>query len=81
MTKRREFIAGLELAATLPLRARAQKSALSVIGILGAPSSAAYVQNVAAVHEGLKETGYVDGINLKIGCRLWHLNSSKRESC
>jgi ABC-type uncharacterized transport system substrate-binding protein len=64
--KRREFIAGLGLAATLPLPARAQKSALPVIGVLGAPSSATYVQNVAAIHSGLKETGYVEGINVTI---------------
>jgi len=67
--RRREFIAGLGIAATLPLQARAQKSTLPVIGILGAPSPETYVQNVAAVHQGLKEAGYVEGMNVAIEYR------------
>ena len=58
--QRREFIAGVGFTAILPIPARAQRSILPVIGILGAPSAATYVQNVAAVHQGLKEVGYVE---------------------
>ena len=67
--ERREFIAGLGIAAALPFPARAQKSALPVIGFLGAPSRGSYVQNVAAIHQGLKEAGYIEGINLTIEYR------------
>jgi len=67
--ERREFIAGLGIAATLPFPARAQKSAPPVIGFLGAPSHGSYVHNVAAIHQGLKEAGYVEGINLTIEYR------------
>jgi putative tryptophan/tyrosine transport system substrate-binding protein len=67
--KRREFVAGLGIAATLPLPARAQKLTLPVIGMLGAPSAATYVQNVAAVHQGLNEAGYIDGTNVTIEYR------------
>lgn len=67
--KRREFIAGLGIAATLPLPARAQKSILPVIGILGAPSAATYARNVAAIHQGLKEVGYVEGTNVTVKYR------------
>jgi len=86
--ERREFIAGLGIAAALPFPARAQKSALPVIGFLGAPSRGSYVQNVAAIHQGLKEAGYIEGINLTIeyrwrmvnmrGCRPWRLSWLKR---
>jgi putative tryptophan/tyrosine transport system substrate-binding protein len=67
--QRREFIAGVGFTAILPIPARAQRSILPVIGILGAPSAATYVQNVAAVHQGLKEVGYVEGTNVTIEYR------------
>jgi putative tryptophan/tyrosine transport system substrate-binding protein len=67
--KRREFIAVAAITAILPVPARAQRSILPVIGILGAPSAATYVQNVAALHQGLKEIGYVEGTNLTIEYR------------
>jgi putative ABC transport system substrate-binding protein len=62
---RREFITLIGGAATWPLTARAQP-ALPTIGFLGAPSAASYVQNVAAIHQGLKEAGYVEGTNVNI---------------
>jgi putative ABC transport system substrate-binding protein len=62
---RREFITLIGGAATWPLTARAQPS-LPTIGFLGASSAASYVQNVAAIHQGLKEAGYVEGTNVNI---------------
>jgi putative ABC transport system substrate-binding protein len=40
-----------------------------MIGFLGAPSSAPYVSNVAAINQGLKEAGYVEGTNVTIEYR------------
>ena len=42
---------------------------MPVIGFLGAPSSSSYVSNVAAIHQGLKEAGYVEGTNVTIEYR------------
>jgi putative ABC transport system substrate-binding protein len=40
-----------------------------VIGFLGAPSPAPYARYVAALHQGLKEAGYVEGQNVTIEYR------------
>src|SRR5438874_174734 len=66
--RRREFIAGLA-AATWPLAARAQQTSLPVVGFLR-PSSLADSKNlVAAFHQGLKETGFVEGQNVALEYR------------
>jgi putative ABC transport system substrate-binding protein len=52
-----------------PLTARAKKQPMPVIGFLGAPSAAPYARYVAAVHQGLKEAGYVEGQNVTIEYR------------
>jgi putative ABC transport system substrate-binding protein len=71
--RRREFIAGLGGAASAwPLAARAQQSAMAVIGFLhsGSPDPlSSYWPAVAAFREGLGESGFVEGRNLAIDFR------------
>ena len=52
-----------------PLSARAQRSAMPVVGLLhpGRPDS--YTQPLAAFQKGLNELGFVDGQNLAIEYR------------
>ena len=68
--KRREFIALLCWAGVLPRAARAQKSAMPMIGFLSSRTSeqAGYV--VAAFRKGLEEAGYVEGRNVTIEFRF-----------
>ena len=67
--KRREFIAGVAGAAAIAFTARAQQAAMPVIGFLGSTSPGPYTALVAAVRQGLKETGYVEGQNVAIEFR------------
>src|SRR5262244_2002426 len=62
--ERRKFLATLGGAAAWPVTARAQQPAMPVVGFLGAPSAAPYARYVAAVHQGLKEVGYVEHQNV-----------------
>ena len=68
--ERREFVALLGgAAASWPLAAHAQQPAMPVVGFLGAPSAAPYARYVAAVHQGLKEVGYVEHQNVAMEYR------------
>jgi putative ABC transport system substrate-binding protein len=76
--RRREFIAGLGSAAAWQLAARAQQSAVPVIGYLGSQSADVEYKNFTVPFlQGLKETGYVDGQNVAIEYR-WAENHNDR---
>jgi putative tryptophan/tyrosine transport system substrate-binding protein len=63
---RRKIIAALGSSAAWQLAARAQQPAMPVVGYLGSQSATSIVSEIAALKDGLKETGFTVGQNVQM---------------
>ena len=75
--RRRDFITLVAGAAAWPFAAHAQQPKMPVVGFLGTGSPQADAFRVAAVRQGLTETGYVEGQNAAFEFR-WAENQYER---
>jgi putative ABC transport system substrate-binding protein len=66
MIARRDFLVGLGAALGSPLAARAQQKTMPVIGYLGSGSPGPNATSMAALGQGLREAGFVEGQNVAI---------------
>ena len=80
--RRRDVVSLLGGAAvSWPMAGRAQQPAMPVIGFLGAQTPEMFVSRLGAFHQGLKQTGFVEGRNVVVeyrwakavmtGCWIW----------
>jgi putative ABC transport system substrate-binding protein len=67
--RRRELLLTATAAMAAPVGLHAQQKPMPVIGFLGANSPGPNSSNIAAFHQGLSETGYVEGQNVAIEYR------------
>jgi putative ABC transport system substrate-binding protein len=75
--RRREFFGAVGVAVVWPIAARAQQSAMPVIGVLGAIAPEGLTERWRAFRQGLKEAGYAEGENITIEYR-WAENQLDR---
>ena len=67
--RRREFITLLGIVSASSLTARAQQSAMPVIGVLHGVSAAQWTDRMVGFHRGLNEAGFVEGRNVRVEYR------------
>jgi putative tryptophan/tyrosine transport system substrate-binding protein len=66
--RRRDFINVLSgTIAAWPLAASAQQPAMPAVGYLSSGTSAGFAPFVGAFRQGLSETGYIEGRNVRLG--------------